>query len=302
MAWDPGGLGGNKGKLYVIMKFLRIEQTFFSLPMAYLGAFVALRGIPTLRILILVFVSLFFLRIAGMTNDNLADRDIDSRNPRTKNRPLVTGAITVREAKIMIAIGLIGFFVSTYFINFWALLFSPLVAGVTMSYPYMKRITSLANYHLASIQALAVFGGAVAGIGGDVSSFTTLIYRLPWFFIVATVFWAVGFDLYNHIPDEDFDREMGLHSFAVTLGKRALAFAGLNQVASVTLAFVGDYWYSLGAISYLATLLHGLIMLRAYAYATSGNFGKAFYFNIYSSIVLGLGVILDVILGFPRIL
>ena len=296
MAWDPGGASKSESKVYLYLRFLRIEQTFFSLPMAYLGAFVAIKRIPPPAILFLIFLSLFFLRTAGMTNDNLADREIDAKNPRTRTRPLVTGKITVKEAKILIIVSLIGFFITAYFVNFYALIFSPLVALVVMTYPYMKRYTAFANYHLATIQGLAIFGGAVASLGLYVHSFSELIKGIPWLFVFSAIFWAVGFDLYNHIPDAEFDRSMGLHSFAVLLGDKALPFAGLNQLLSVILAFLGDVYYGLGVIAYVATVLHGLIMAYAYYLATKGNFGKAFYYNIYSSVVLGLGVVIDVAL------
>lgn len=300
MSWDPGAAAKSKGKLYIILRFLRIEQTFFSLPMAYLGALVAIRGIPPIPTLLLIFSALFFLRMAGMANDNLADRDIDAKNPRTRTRPLVTGAIKVWEAKVIITIGLIGFFISAYFVNFYAFILSPIVGLIVMSYPYMKRYTAFANYHLASIQGLAVFSGAVAAAGLYYHPLLKTIEAVPWLFVVATIFWAVGFDLYNHIPDAEFDRQMGLHSFAVLLGNYALRFAGLNQLISVILDILADFVYNLGLISYIATILHGLIMAYAYLLASKGNFGSAFYYNIYSSIVLGLGIDIDVVLGIPK--
>jgi len=275
MSWDPGG-AKRGGKVYLILRFLRIEQVLFSLPMAYMGAFLAIRGIPSLRVLLLTFSALFFLRMAGMTMDNLADREIDAANPRTRSRPLVTGAITIREAWTMIVVGMVGFFV--------------------LSYPFMKRFTSFANYHLATIQGLAVFSGAIASDGVKFHSIAQVVSNVPWLFVVSTILWAVGFDLYNHIPDAKFDKEMGLHSFAVLLGPSALKFAGINQLASVSLAVAGDLAYSLGPISYAATFLHGLVMLMAYYLASRGDFGRAFYYNIYSSVILGLGVILNVIL------
>jgi 4-hydroxybenzoate polyprenyltransferase len=297
--WDPGGLNKQGNKLYIWLRFLRIEQTFFSLPNAYLGAFLAIRGIPDVKILILIFIALMFLRTAGMTNDNLVDREIDTLNPRTKNRPLVIGLISIREAKITIIISLIMFFITTYFINYYALLLSPLVALVVMTYPYMKRYTAFANYHLATIQGLAVFSGAVASGGNYADSFNDLLFNyIPWLFVISAIFWAIGFDLYNHIPDIDFDRKMGLHSFAVLLGDKALSFAGINQLISVVLAIIGDIIYKLNLIAYIATMLHGVIMGYAYYLATRGNFGSAFYYNIYSSVVLGLGIVLDVIIPF----
>ncbi|BBD73128.1 4-hydroxybenzoate octaprenyltransferase [Sulfodiicoccus acidiphilus] len=293
-----GPRGARKGgKAYVILRFLRIEQVFFSLPMAYMGAFLAIRGIPSIRVLLLILSALFFLRMAGITMDNLADREIDAANPRTRTRPLVTGAITVREAWVMILVGMIGFFLSAYLVNEWTLIFSPVVGAVVLSYPYMKRFTSFANYHLAAIQGLAVFSGAVASDGLKFHTLTQVVSNVPWLFVVSTILWAVGFDLYNHIPDAQFDREMGLHSFAVLLGGRALTFAGLNQLSSVLLAVGGDLVYSLGPISYAATVLHGLVMLAAYYFASrKGDFGRAFYYNIYSSVILGLGIILNVAL------
>lgn len=301
MSWDPGAGSINKGKFYTIMRFLRIEQVFFSLPMAYLGALVAIRGVPSFSTLLLIFSALFFLRMAGMANDNLADVNIDARNPRTKMRPLVTGAIKIWEAKLIITVGLLGFFISAYFVNFYAFILSPIVALIVMSYPYMKRYTAFANYHLASIQGLAVFSGAIASTGLYYGSLAKALEAVPWLFVIATILWAVGFDLYNHIPDADFDKQMGLHSFAVLLGKFALRFAGLNQLVSVILDLLGDFVYNLGPISYISTIVHGLIMAYAYILASKGNFGSAFYYNIYSSVVLGLGIDIDVALGIPKL-
>lgn len=302
MDWDPGGLNkAGRSKAYAVMRFLRIEQTLFSLPMAYLGAFVAIRQVPSISLLILIFLALFFLRMAGMTNDNLADREIDAINPRTKNRPLVTGVISVREAKIMIMIGLLGFFISAYYVNKVAFILSPFVALIVMTYPYMKRYTAFANYHLASIQGLAVFSGAIATLGRIYDSVLQVLIKVPWFFVIATILWAVGFDLYNHIPDAEFDKQMGLHSFAVLLGNKALTFAGFNQLFSVILALGGDILYNLGILAIISTVLHGLIMGYAYYLAKKNNFGSAFYYNIYSSIVLGLGVDIDIALGIPSL-
>ncbi|MEM0173509.1 MAG: 4-hydroxybenzoate octaprenyltransferase [Sulfolobaceae archaeon] len=295
MSWDPGGISKRGNKFYVWLRFLRIEQTFFSLPNAYLGAFLAIREIPDVKTLVLIFLALMFLRTAGMTNDNLADREIDALNPRTRNRPLVIGLISVKEAKITIIVSLILFFVTTYFINIYALILSPLVAVIVLTYPYMKRYTAFANYQLALIQGLAVFSGAIASVGNYVGSLIDALERVPWLFVAATIFWAVGFDLYNHIPDREFDKKMGLHSFAVMLNDKALPFAGVNQLLSVVIAIIADIVYKLGIIAYSATFAHALIMAYAYYLATKSNFGKAFFYNIYSSVVLGLGVVIDVI-------
>ncbi|MDG6928759.1 MAG: UbiA family prenyltransferase [Nitrososphaerota archaeon] len=298
-SWDPGGVGRGTGKVHMLVRFIRVEHTFLSLPMAYTGAFVAVLGVPPVAVLVLVFFALFFLRVSGMTIDNIVDMGADAANPRTRNRPLVTGAMSMKEARLLMASGLLGFFVSAYLINPWALAFSPLVAFFVITYPYVKKYTSAGAFHIAAIEALSVFSGAVASAGLAAGTLYEVAYRIPWLFVAATLLWAVGFDLYNHIQDMEFDRSMGLKNLTLLLGGGALRFAGMNQVASVALAFLADYAYDLGPLSYGATVAHGMVMALAYRAAQKGDYGVAFNYNIYSSVVLGVGIVVDVVLGRP---
>lgn len=297
--WDPARIHGRPNKLKTILRFIRIEHTFLSLPMAYSGAFIAVMSLPSISILILIFFALFFLRVAGMTMDNIVDLEMDARNPRTRGRPLVTGAMSLREAWSMLLLCVVGFFITAFLINYWALLLSPFVAAVVISYPYVKKYTYLGSYHIALIEALSMFSGAVASAGGSIERFTSLIAAVPWLLVLSTLFWAVGFDLYNHIIDIDFDRNEGVKSLTVLLSNKALPFAGINQILSVVLAFLADYFYRLGLISYSATIIHGLVMAYAYNRARKGDYGSAFNNNILASIILGVGICIDIAIGRP---
>jgi len=186
-------------------------------------------------------------------------------------------------------------------INFWAFAFSPFIALVVLSYPFVKKYTHFGTYHIALIEALSLFSGSVASAGSIYSTINDLFLRIPWLLVISTLFWAVGFDLYNHIIDIEFDRSVGLKNLTMLLSSRALPFAGLNQALSVFLAFLADYVYRLGVISYTATLAHGLIMAYAYKRAAEEEYGKAFNYNIISSVVLGTGIVIDVALGRPFI-
>ena len=83
-----------------IASFVKIEHTLFSLPFVFIGAYMA--GDPT-------FVQLFWILIAAVGARGLAmglnriiDREIDgAANPRTANRHLVAGTMSLQTAWIL---------------------------------------------------------------------------------------------------------------------------------------------------------------------------------------------------------
>ena len=85
----------NKLKLY--SDFVVLKHSLFAIPFAYLGAFLAGRGIPELDILFWVGLAFIGARSAAMALNNLVDREIDARNPRTSGRELPSGRINMKE-------------------------------------------------------------------------------------------------------------------------------------------------------------------------------------------------------------
>ena len=77
---------------------IKFEHTIFALPFAYLGMLLAAQGLPDWDQFLWITIAMAAARTLAMGFNRIADRAIDARNPRTAERPLVTGAISLRTA------------------------------------------------------------------------------------------------------------------------------------------------------------------------------------------------------------
>src|SRR5512145_3185762 len=87
-------------KLRVFLDLVRFEHTIFALPFAYIGMVLAAEGLPTLWEFVWVTVAMAAARTLAFAINRLADRVYDAHNPRTRNRPTVTGAISPRTVAL----------------------------------------------------------------------------------------------------------------------------------------------------------------------------------------------------------
>ncbi|NOZ77222.1 MAG: UbiA family prenyltransferase, partial [Euryarchaeota archaeon] len=76
---------------------IKLEHTLFSMPFLYAGAVLAAGGMPSGHVLFWITLGLFSARTAAMSLNRLIDRDIDARNPRTKDRALPAGLVSPGE-------------------------------------------------------------------------------------------------------------------------------------------------------------------------------------------------------------
>ena len=176
--------------------------------------------------LFLYFIGSVAMRGAGCTYNDLVDQEIDMQVARTRSRPLPSGRVTRRQAKIFIGLqALVGLFVLLQF-NWFAVLLGMLSLGVVALYPFAKRFTDWPQFFLG----LAFSWGALmgwAGIFGSLSFSAFLLY-------LASVVWTIGYDtIYAHQDKED-DELIGVRSTARLFGERTrLALVGLYGLTLV---------------------------------------------------------------------
>jgi len=214
--------------------FVKIEHTLFTLPLIYGGVVLGSRGMPSVRLLLLVLTAAVGARTLAFALNRIIDRKIDLLNPRTSNRELPSGRMSLAEAFAVLLAGFILYFGSAVFISKFCLMLSPVPLIVFIVYPYMKRFTFLAHFGVGLGMAMAPLGGWFA-----VSpSFDNILP--PILLCLFTTFWGAGFDIIYATLDEEFDKREHLHSFVSRFGRqRALAYSAfLHLIGFVSLVLL----------------------------------------------------------------
>jgi len=195
------------------------------------------RGWPGWRTFLLILAAMVCARTCAMSFNRLADRQFDAANPRTANRHLPTGQISIAAAwAICLASGL-GLIAASYFINSICFYLSPVALFVVCFYSLTKRFTDFTHVFLGLALALAPIGAWLAVKGNFqlmpfVNGWPAIGHSaiLPLLLASAVVFWLVGFDIIYALQDYEFDRSAGLHSLVVRWGaQNALSAAFLSH-------------------------------------------------------------------------
>ncbi|MFU8872212.1 menaquinone biosynthesis prenyltransferase MqnP [Micromonospora sp. SL4-19] len=225
------------GRVKSFLKLVAIEHSVFALPFAYLSALTAMRvegGHVRWLDLLLITVAMVGARTFAMAANRILDRRIDARNPRTANRELVTGAVSVRTAWTGAAVALVVFLAAAARLNPLCLALAPLAVVPLVVYPYGKRFTNWPHAVLAIAQAVGPVGAWLAVTG-------TLAGSWPaWLLGAAVGLWIGGFDLIYACQDADVDRRIGVHSVPARYGLRFALHA--STVAHVV-TFVLFIWF-----------------------------------------------------------
>jgi 4-hydroxybenzoate polyprenyltransferase len=242
---------------------VKIEHTIFALPFAYIGAFLAVDGIPSAHDLVWITVAMVGARSLAMALNRLIDARIDARNPRTAGREIPRGALSPAHVVLFCLLSL-GVFLFAVFqlapIVHW--LWPIPVIGFVL-YPYLKRWSALSHFWLGAVDGLAPLGAWAA--------ITNTLPWEAWALGGAVALWVAGFDLFYALFDLDVDRMQGLHSVPACYGVRA-AFLGarachLGTVLLLVLTGLGlsvgaFYWIGVAAVAALLAYEHSLVSPR----------------------------------------
>ena len=208
------------------LSFVRFSHTVFALPFALAGMAVAARanhGWPGCYKFGLILVAMVCARTCAMAFNRIVDRKFDALNPRTADRHLPTGQISLLSAATLCALSGAGLVGASFLLNPLCFYLSPVALVVICFYSLTKRFTDYTHVFLGLALALAPVGAWLAVKGTGVS----LLEILQMFVLaVVVVLWLVGFDIIYALQDYEFDRTHGLHSLVVAWGpKNALQAA-----------------------------------------------------------------------------
>jgi len=269
---------------------IQFEHTIFALPFAFMGAVMAARGLPPWSRTVWILLAMVGARSAAMTFNRLVDHPYDARNPRTANRPLVTGSLSRRFAWVFLFASCGLFFAAAALLNRLTLVLSFPVLGLVLGYSYAKRFTWATHLLLGAALGCAPLGAWIA-VRGE-------IHLAPSILGLAVLCWTAGFDIIYSCQDADFDREAGLHSIPRRWGiPTALSLArALHLLMILALLGVG-HLLSLGTLFHLG--IAGTVALLIYEHSLVrpndlSRVNRAFFtVNGYVSVFLFLMTLAD---------
>ena len=239
--------------------FVKLPHTLFALPFALLGVLAASLRYPlTWQSVALVIVAFSAARWVAMGFNRIADRALDARNPRTMNRELPRGRLTLGQAWASVLLAALLFLTAAALLNPLCLMLAPLALLWITSYSFAKRFTWWPHLWLGASLAIAPAGGylAVAGRWSEPGWLLPVI-------ALAVATWVAGFDIFYALPDEQFDRAEGLRSAVVRLGltRSILAAKLLHGVTIPALVLFGagagfGPWYYAGLVAAAGILVY----------------------------------------------
>ncbi len=196
-----------------ILNFTKIEHTAFSLPLIFTGAWLgAGHRFPSIAVLLMIVVAAVGARVFGMAMNRILDRHIDRMNPRTANRELPAGKMSVGSALGVALGGLSVYLVACWLLGGWCLVLAPIPLIPLTGYSLLKRFTPLCHFGIGLCLALAPLGAFVAAAGHAQFSGTVILFAGFVFF------WLSGADIIYALMDIDFDRRHRIHSLPAWLG------------------------------------------------------------------------------------
>ena len=239
----------DRDKFQALLQLTRFDKPIGTLLLLWptlCALWLAAEGIPDTALLLIFMLGTLLTRSAGCIVNDYADRHVDGAVERTRDRPLVTGAVTEREA--------IGLFIRLMWLAFVLVLFTnPLTIGLSVAavviasiYPFMKRYT-----HLPQVVLGLAFSWGIP------MAFAAQAGKLPpalWLLYLGNLLWTVAYDTEYAMVDREDDRIIGIKSSAILFGSLDRLVVGLLQLLTLLVLAACGKAFALG-LSYYGALL-----------------------------------------------
>ncbi|GAC1625018.1 MAG: UbiA-like polyprenyltransferase [Candidatus Acidiferrum sp.] len=251
-------------RVRTVLEMIKFEHSVFALPFALTGALLAARSAhhswPTLRQIVWIVVAMVAARSAAMTINRIADVRYDRENPRTKQRALATGALSVSYAWLFTFVAMGLFLAAAWRLNPLALKLAPVALGILFFYSFTKRFTSWSH----------LFLGFALGIS-PAAAWIAITGSLDWRMLIlcaAVTMWVGGFDVLYACQDVEYDRSVELFSIPKKFGvAKALLISRVMHVAVIVLlawlaasfALPWPAWVGIAVVAALLGYEHSLV-------------------------------------------
>ena len=277
-----------RSKIHALLQLIRFDKPIGTLLLLWptlWALWLAAEGVPDYDLLAIFVVGTFLMRSAGCIINDLADRGMDGAVERTRERPLVTGSVTVGEARALFLALLTAAFLLVLLTNPLTVALS--VAGVVLAstYPFMKRYT-----HLPQVVLGAAFSWGIP------MAFAAQTGELPpalWLIYIGNLLWTVAYDTQYAMADREDDLLIGIKSTAILFGDHDRLVIGCLQASCLLVLYVAGTAFDLG-LTYNLSLLVVAALFAYHQYLIRAQCPddcfRAFLHNKWVGLVIFVGI------------
>jgi len=251
-------------RIKTVLEMIKFEHSVFALPFALTGALLAARatqnGWPSWRQVLWIVAAMVAARSAAMTMNRIVDLRYDRENPRTRQRALPAGAVSLQFAWLFTLAAIAIFFLAAWQLNPLALKLAPLAMAILFFYSYTKRFTNWSHLFLGFALGISPAAAWIAITGGLDPHMLILC--------AAVTLWVGGFDVLYACQDVDYDRRAGLFSVPKKFGiaKALLIARAMHAGVIALLAWLAfgfglpwPAWAGIGVVAALLGYEHSLV-------------------------------------------
>jgi len=252
-----------RNRILTVLEMIKFEHSVFALPFALVAALLAAGqtgGLPSWRQILWIILAMVGARAAAMTMNRIADIEYDRQNPRTANRALPKGELSVGFAWGFTIAAALLLVIAAWQLNRLALELSPVALAILFFYSYTKRFTSWSHFVLGFCLGISPAAAWIA-VRGSLDGRVLIL-------CAAVTLWVGGFDVLYACQDVEFDKSAGLHSIPRKMGiAKALRFArAVHALMVLLLIWVAwsfhlswPAWTGVGVVAVLLAYEHSLV-------------------------------------------
>jgi 4-hydroxybenzoate polyprenyltransferase len=249
-------------------------------------------GFPGWHLVTVFVLGTILMRSAGCCINDVADRDFDRHVKRTAQRPVTSGAVSVKEALVVGAVLALAAFALVLTTNRATVLWSFAALGITLVYPFAKRFVSIPQ---------AVLGIAFSfGIPMAFAAVQSSVPAFAWWLLAGNLFWVLAYDTEYAMVDRDDDLKIGMKTSAITFGRFDVAAVMASYAIFLAVWAAAGASRQLGAVFYAGIGLAAVQALwhwRLIRERTREGCFKAFRLNHWLGFTVFAGVAAGYLLG-----
>lgn len=280
-------------KFTTILSMVKFQHSVFAMPYALAMVFFSTNGAPDIPKLLLIVLCMITARNAAMSFNRIVDWEFDKANPRTQNREIPSGKLSLKFCTLFCLVNIIFFILFSSFFNDLSLYLSPVALTLILGYSLTKRFIHITQIFLGIALGISPIAAWIA-LRGEFHPF-------PMTVGLAVALWVAGFDLIYSTLDYEYDKSRNLKNIVVKLGiKKALILSSFLHLLSILAFFASSFFFPVTWIYYVGLSVMAGFLVYEHTLVKPSDLSKVnmafFSLNGYVSMIYLITSLLEVYL------